>query len=114
MNKTQQFFNRITLRVPLQEKIIFARHLAIMIKAGLPILDALSMLQKQSKSPSLAKILKKVVEDIGSGQFLSKSLEQFKHVFGNLFINIVRVGETGGILHENLEYLSSELKKKIA
>ncbi|OGY62337.1 MAG: hypothetical protein A2745_02840 [Candidatus Harrisonbacteria bacterium RIFCSPHIGHO2_01_FULL_44_13] len=106
------FSKNLFLRVPLQEKMIFARHLSIMIKAGMPLLDAITMLQKQTGSRSLAKILKDVAADINNGQFLSKSLEKYQDVFGNLFVNIIRVGETGGILPENLNFLSEELSKK--
>ncbi len=112
MNKLNISFNQFFLRVSLQEKVIFARHLAIMVKAGMPLLDALRMLQKQTQSKSLAIILEKVVGDISNGQFLATSLEKYKNVFGNLFVNIIRVGESSGILSENLVYLSEELKKK--
>ena len=107
-----QFFKNLFLGIPLQEKIIFARHLAIIIKAGMPLLDALTMLQKQTRSRALSQILTQVIKDVSNGQFLSASLERYKSIFGELFVNIIRIGETSGVLSENLEYLSSELKKK--
>jgi len=110
--RLKNYFKNFFLRVPLQEQVVFARHLAIMAKSGMPLLDSLVMLQKQTKSRSLAKILKKVSVDVSNGQFLSASLEQFSEVFGPLFINIIRVGEASGILSENLNYLAEELKKK--
>lgn len=91
---------------------MLSRHLAIMIKAGMPLLNSINLLQKQTKSKFLSKILADVSKDVSNGQFLSKSLEKYKNVFGELFINIIRVGETSGILPENLNYLSDELKKK--
>jgi len=119
MNKFQEklhnileFIEKRTLGVSLQEKILFARHLAIIIKSGMPLMDALTMLGKQTESKSMTKILEQVVRDVSEGQFLSTSLERYKNIFGNLFINIIRVGEASGILSENLEYLSQELKKK--
>ncbi len=105
------FFRNLSLRVSLQEQILFTRHLAIIIKSGMPLLDALSMLKKQTKKRSMNKILEQVIKDVSNGQFLSASLEKYKSVFGDLFINIIKVGETSGILSENLEYLSQELKK---
>ena len=104
--------NNPFLRVPAQEKIIFARHLAIMIKASMSIVDGLKMLKKQTKSKSMAKILDQLSTDVSNGQFLATSMEKFKNVFGDLFINVIRVGEAGGILYENLNYLAEELKKK--
>ncbi len=105
-------FGKFFLRVPIDDKILFARHLAVMAKAGLPLLEGLHLLQKESRSRSLLKILEQVIEDVSNGQFLSASLEKFSKVFGSLFINIVRVGESAGILSENLNYLADELKKK--
>jgi len=112
MSKLNFNFNNLFLKISLQEKIIFARHLSIMVKAGMPILDAIKMLQKQTKSKSLRKILDHVVDDVSNGQFMAVSLEKYRNVFGNLFINIVKVGESSGVLSENLLYLSDELQKK--
>jgi type IV pilus assembly protein PilC len=104
--------NNPFLRIPAQEKIIFARHLAIMVKASMSIVDSLKMIKKQTKSKSMAKILDQLSEDVSNGQFLATSMEKYKNVFGDLFVNIIRVGEAGGILYENLNYLAEELKKK--
>lgn len=112
MEKFSQYFKNLFLGVSLQEKIIFTRHLAIIIKSGMTLIDALSMLKKQTKSRSLSKILDQVIKDVTAGQFLSASLEKYKGIFGDLFVNFIRVGEASGVLAENLEYLSQELKKK--
>ena len=100
------------LKVSLQEKILLTRNLAIMVRAGMPLLDSINLLQGQTKSKSLAKILSGVAADVSNGQFLSKSLDKYHNVFGDLFTNIIRIGETSGTLPENLNYLSDELKKK--
>ena len=104
----------IFLRIPVQEKIIFAKNLAVMTKAGMPILSGLRLLQKQTKSKSMKKILDQLIDGVANGQFLSASLEQFKDIFGDFAVNIIRVGEASGILYENLNYLSEELAKKQA
>ena len=102
------------LRVKLQEQVLFAKHLAIMVKTGMPILDSLQLLKKQTTSKSMQFILNQIITDVSNGQFLSASLEKFHNIFGDLFINIVRVGEASGILYENLNYLAEELGKKQA
>lgn len=112
MSKLSINFSGLFLNISLQDKIIFARHLSIMVKAGMPILDAIRMLQKQTKSKSLNRILTHVIEDVSNGQFMATSLEKYRNVFGNLFINIIKVGESSGVLAENLLYLSDELQKK--
>ena len=58
------------------------------------------------------KIIDQLIDDVSNGQFLSASLDKFKNVFGEFAVNIIRVGESSGILHENLTYLAEELKKK--
>lgn len=112
LRKIRIWFGGLLLKVPIQEQVLFARHLAVMAKAGLPLLDGLKMVQKEAKSKAMLKILERVIVDVNNGQFLSASLEKFKSTFGSLFINIIRVGESAGILPENLNYLAEELKKK--
>lgn len=105
-------FKYFFVRVSVQDQILFAKHLAIMTKAGMPLLNSLLLIQKQTKSRSFLAILKKVVIDVDNGQFLSTSLEQYRGVFGDLFINVIRVGEASGTLVENLNYLALELSKQ--
>lgn len=112
MNSIKKFLKSLLLRVPIQEQVIFSRHLAVMSKAGLPLIDSLKMIQKETKSKAMLKILDQLIKDVSNGQFLSASLEKFQNVFGDLFVNIIRVGESAGILSENLNYLADELKKK--
>lgn len=104
--------NTFFLRISSQEQIIFVKHLAMMLKAGMSILDSLKMLKKQAGSKSMIKVLDSVITEVANGQFLSSALEKFKSVFGDFFINLIRVGEASGILYENLNYLAIELNKK--
>jgi len=82
-----------------------------MVKTGMPIVDSLQLLKKQATSKTMKKILAELVDNVSNGQFLSTGLENFKNIFGDLFINIIRVGEASGILYENLNYLADELQK---
>jgi len=113
MNKLFIRFNNIFSKISLQDQIIFAKHLAIMLQAGMPILDSLTMLKKQqAKSKTLFRVLNQLITDVDRGQFLSTSLDQYRQIFGNLFINVVRVGEASGTLPENLNYIVEELQKR--
>ena len=105
-------FAKFFLRITIDEQILFARHLAVMAKAGLQLIESLKLIRKETKSRSMAKILDQLIMDVNNGQFLSASLERFQNIFGRLFINIIRVGESAGILSENLNYLADELRKK--
>jgi type IV pilus assembly protein PilC len=98
-------------RLSIQEKINFARHLAIVVKAGLPIYEGLKIIHRQSTSKTLTRILDQLLIDINNGRFLADSLERYKDIFGDFFINIIRVGEASGTLSQNLLYLAEELKK---
>lgn len=98
-------------RVSTQEKINFARHLSIVIKAGLPILEGLRMIRKQTVPRNLLRVIDQVIIDVSNGQFLATSLERFPEVFDGFFVNIVRVGEASGTLAGNLLYLAEEMKK---
>lgn len=98
--------------VSIQEQALFAKYLAVMIKSGMPLLDSLQLIRKQINSKTMSKIIDQVIIDVSNGQFLSNSLEKHKNIFGDFMVNIIRVGETSGILYENLNYLAEELKKK--
>ena len=111
INKFLGSFPKLFGRLSIQEKINFARHLAMTIKAGLPVIQGLTFLQEQASSRTLSRIIDRLITDINNGRFLSDSLEEFKNIFGEFFINIVRVGESSGTLAQNLLYLADELKK---
>ncbi len=100
------------LHVSLEERVLFARQLSVGIKAGLSMQDSLVLLRSQTKSPSMKKILEEIIHDTSNGMYLSASMEKYVGIFGQLFVNITRVGEQSGTLIENLNYLAEELKKK--
>ncbi len=111
MNKKNFSWNLTFGRVSDQEKINFARHLALTIKAGLPLVEALKIIQKQIQKGTLGIIIDDLIEKVEGGQFLSQGMENHKNVFNDFFISIVRIGEQSGTLSENLLYLSEEMKK---
>lgn len=99
-------------RFSIKEQVLFAKRLAFLVRAGVPIVESLRILRSQIKSKKQQKIFDKIIHDVSSGQFLATSLGKFKNMFGNFAINIIRVGENSGILDQNLHYLAEELKKK--
>ena len=106
------FKSNVFLKISLREKILFVKHLSIAIKSGMTLLMATQMIHSQSISRSFKKILDEIIEDLNNGSFLSTSLEKYHNIFGDLFINLVRVGEASGTLTENLIYLADELSKQ--
>src|SRR3989344_6668069 len=100
------------VRLSMKEQVLFAKRLSFLIKGGVPILKGLNIIRKQTRSPFKQKIFDQIINDVANGQFLAKSLEKFKRIFGDFAINIIRVGEMSGVLENNLIYLAEELQKK--
>lgn len=98
-------------RVSLVEKIMFAQHLAVMIGAGLSLTRAIDALAAQSGSKKFSGILKDISSGIKGGTTLADSLSKHPKVFSELFINMVKVGETSGNLEEVLRVLADQMKK---
>lgn len=100
------------LFVSQKEKMFFAEHLSLMIKGGIPISEALEILRKETKSWIFKKALDDILKRILEGERLNKSMERHPKVFNNFFRSIIRAGEEGGTLEENLKYLSFFLRSE--
>lgn len=91
----------------------FTRQLAILIDAGVPILDSLEILGKQEKNPSLRKSVKGIVESVGSGKSLNEAMEK-EQGFNKLYTALVKAGEAAGILDSILNKLSEFMERQQA
>ena len=111
MNSFLHKINNFFLRVPLSEKVLFTKHLSMMTKSSMSTVESLQLIKRQVKSRGFRTILDNVTREVENGQSLSAAFNQFRHVFGELFVSIIALGEASGTLSDNLEYLSSELKK---
>ena len=105
-------FQTLFLHVPLQEKILFTKNLALALRSGISLVNSLKMIRNQARTRSFKKIIDVLIDDTNRGAFLSVSLGKFTGIFGELFVNVIKVAETSGTLPENLAYLGDELKKK--
>lgn len=99
-------------KLSIKDQAAFAKRLAFLIRADVPIIESLKMIKKQTRSKNRIKMFEQVQADVTGGQFLSASLAKHKNTFGKFAVNIIKVGEEGGILDQNLEYLADELKKR--
>ncbi|HEX4103890.1 MAG TPA: type II secretion system F family protein, partial [Candidatus Paceibacterota bacterium] len=111
MKKLSEFFARVFERISTQDRINFARHLSLVIRAGLPIYQGLKIIQSQTESKVLGRVLDDLIVDVNNGKFLADGLAKYNYLFGDFFVNIVRVGETSGTLSKNLLYLAEELDR---
>lgn len=101
----------VFLTVSAKEKIIFSRHLASMLDAGIPLHEALGILQDQIAQPTLKYIISISINDLADGLPLHTSFAKFPKIFDSFFINSINVGEASGTLPETLRYLSIQLEK---
>jgi type IV pilus assembly protein PilC len=90
---------------------VFSRQFATMISAGLPLVQCLQTLGVQMERPRFREIIAKVAADVEAGSTLSEALGRFPRVFDELYVNLVHVGETGGVLDSMLARLSTYLEK---
>lgn len=105
------FASKIFHRVSLLDKLIFTKHLAVMIKAGISLSESLEALGEQTRSKTFKRILSAVLADIENGQSLAKSLAKHPQVFDQFYISLIEVGEEAGRLEENLSFLAKHLAK---
>lgn len=105
--KFSSFFGRVSFL----DKFLFVKHLGMMIKAGLPLREAISEIKEQTNSRKFKKVLDDVISRLNNGESLAGSLANHPAVFDELFVNLIKAGEASGTLEENLKHLVSQLEK---
>ena len=100
--------------VALDDLVVFSRQLATMVESGITLVQALHILSEQSENKYLSQVTLQIKEDIESGSTLHDSLSKHPKIFSNLYVNMVKAGETSGLLDEILDRLSSYLEKSSA
>ena len=94
--------------------VIFTRQFATMINSGLPLVQSLDILARQTENPSLAEVTKQVVFDVESGHTLADAFSKHPKAVTELYVNMVAAGEAGGILDTILLRLATFLEKSDA
>lgn len=97
--------------VPTNEKILFARNLAAMIVAGLPLSRALGVLQKQTRNAGMRDTIDAISDDIRQGHALHEALRRHPKVFSNMFIAMTRAGEESGTLADSLQTVATQTER---
>ncbi len=105
---------RIGTGVKVKDVAIFARQFATMINAGLSLTKCLSILASQTESEGLKIVIQQVAKDVEAGQSLSDALVKHPKVFPPIFVNMVRAGETGGVLDEVLVRVADHFEQELA
>jgi len=102
---------KLFTNLSIKEQAMFVKRLSFLIHGGVPILESLRLLRR-SRSKNKTQIFDQIITDVERGQSLSTSMKKFRYIFGDFALSIVKVGESVGILDQNLNYLAEELKKK--
>ena len=97
-----------------KELATMTRQWAAMLKAGVPLVQALGMLCRSLKNKSLVNIMQTVLSDVESGAALHLALARHPRHFSGLFVHMVQAGEAAGILDAMMERLSQALEKNEA
>lgn len=93
---------------------IFTRQLSVMISAGVPLLRSLTSLEKHAEDAFLKKLLNEVIKSVEAGATLGDALAKHPETFNDIYVNMVRAGESAGILDDILKRLAFQLEKSAA
>ncbi|MEI7452452.1 MAG: type II secretion system F family protein [Candidatus Falkowbacteria bacterium] len=111
-HKLEKMFN-INLgggKVNISQKAVFAKNMAIMLRSGLNISEALDIIASSS-SGYFRKVIMDIYESVSSGNSFSNSLARFPRIFSGMFINTTYAGESSGTLEANFEAIAVQLEK---
>ena len=100
--------------IKMRDIVIFTRQFSTMINAGLPLVQALDILARQSENKALAATVREVVFDVESGNTVADAMKKHPKAFSDLYTNMVAAGEAGGILDTILNRLAIFMEKNDA
>lgn len=98
-------------KIKSEEKIVMTRTLGAMLKAGLALSRALSVLERQSVNPLLKKTLSAIEEDVKKGSSFNEALAKHPKVFNTLYISMVKAGEESGTLAQSLNVVTLQMER---
>ncbi|MCF7791511.1 MAG: type II secretion system F family protein [Victivallales bacterium] len=100
-----------TPKIPTSELVIITRQLAILLDAGLPLIRALRTIETQAKNKVTKKIISEAADEVEGGSTFSEALAKKRKSFNNLYVNMVKAGESAGALEIILDRLASFMEK---
>jgi len=121
--KPKPLFGGATKKISARDIAIFSRQLATMMKSGVPIVMALEIIAGGQKNPAMKKMVNSIKGDIEGGASIYEALSQYPVQFDELYRNLVRAGESSGVLEtvletiatykENIESVKGKIKKAL-
>lgn len=98
-------------RITSKDVLSMTNQLGAALGAGLPLLDCLRIIEKQMDKASMKALLADLAGDVSSGKSLSEAMGRHGKVFSTLYLSMIRVGETGGMLEDTTKQLTGLLKR---
>lgn len=98
-------------KVKLRELMIFSRQLSTMVSAGVPLPRALATMEEQAESKYFKTVINSITKDVEAGLSLGDAFGKFPNVFSEVYINMVKAGEAGGILDDILKRVAAQTEK---
>ena len=99
-------------RVSSKDVLAITTQLSTALRAGLPLLSGLELLRKQHNKQAVREMLGDLVDSVSAGQSLSEAMARHERVFSPLYLSMIRVGETGGILEQTTAQLGDMLNRE--
>ncbi|MCX7044468.1 MAG: type II secretion system F family protein [Candidatus Sumerlaeota bacterium] len=98
-------------RIKLDDMVVFSRQLAVMIRAGLPLIEILNILAEQLEKRRFQEIVGQIEREVEAGSTFTEALQRHPRVFNQFFISMIRAGEAAGMLDTILEQVATYLEK---
>ena len=98
-------------KVKLKDLTIFSRQMSTMISAGVPLTRALSTMQNQTTNKYFRTVIAGISHDVEGGQSLGDAFGKYPNVFSEIYINMIRAGEAGGILDDIMKRLATQVEQ---
>lgn len=98
-------------KIKTDDVVNFTRQLATMTSAGLPLVEALSILRYQS-TPAMSRVVGDILKEVEGGSSLADAMRKTKNVFSNIYIALIRAGEAAGVMEEVMNRLADTLEKQ--
>jgi type IV pilus assembly protein PilC len=98
-------------KVSEKDLVLFTRQFSTMIDAGLPLVQCLDILSKQTENKAFAKVLVEIKQDVEGGTTFADALRKYPKIFDDLYVNLVHAGEVGGVLDTTFTRLAGYIEK---
>lgn len=99
--------------VTLKDLQVFTRQFAVLVGAGVPIVQSIDAMSRGARSPAMANVLKSICSEVERGRRLAEALATKPAVFDRLYVNLVRAGEEGGVLEAVLKRLAEYIETSV-